>query len=105
MNIIIGILGFSVGLFLWSFILGGLFGLLPIRRKLNKEGRLKSVGWLKIALVVIIPTLVILLSAKFITPFFIGTLPAGIIMLLNLGKVNENLIQSELSKLEGSHEK
>ena len=105
MEIVLGLVGFFVGLFLWSFILGGLFGLLPTRRKLYKAGKVKHIGWLKIMLVVAIPTVILILTAIFINPFFIGTLPAGLVMLFNVGKVNNGIRQSELDKLEVNDER
>ena len=99
MEIVLGIVGFIVGFFLWVLLVIGLFAVLPERRKAHKDGLLKSVGWTKILPYVAIPLLVFLLSAVYLTPFFLGTLPAGVLILFNVRKIADENRQKERARI------
>lgn len=89
-----------VGIFLWSNVLGCLFATLPIQTKLVKSGVLKKVDWVKIIGSIFFAVIVFSVTAVFLRPFFIGTLPAGVIMLFNIGKLRAEELEQISESLE-----
>ena len=101
MEIILLIVGFFLGLFLWSNIIGSIFASLPLRMKMKKEGVIDKVGWLYIIGPMIIPIVVLAVTAKYLPAFFFGSVGAGITILFNIkGLKNEaaaNFVKEEFS--------
>ncbi|MEX2006801.1 MAG: hypothetical protein WD877_01320 [Candidatus Saccharimonadales bacterium] len=87
MEILIGLAGLIVGLFLWSNIYGGLFATLPIVMKLKKSGDIKQIKWGQLLGSVVLASLILLAAAIWVKPFFAGAVVAGAIMLFNIGKL------------------
>lgn len=98
MEIILGTLGFFIGLFLWSNILGSFFGTLSIERHLVKTNQQQNVRWAKIIFPVIFAVLVLILTFILLRPFFIGTIPAAIVMLFNIGNLKSEAFKNHITE-------
>ena len=103
MELAIGLLGFFVGLFLWSNIYGSLFGTLPLEKKLVKAHVLKKVNWAKIIAPILFAVIVLGVTAIFAKSFFIGTLPAGVVMLFNIGKLRREAAENLHNETTGKN--
>lgn len=101
LDLILLIVGFFIGLFLWSNIIGSLFATLPLRMKMKKEGVIDKIGWLYIIGPMLIPIVVLIVTAKYFPAFFFGSVGAGITILFNIkGLKNEaaaNFVKEEFS--------
>jgi hypothetical protein len=91
-EIIFGVIGFFVGLFLWSTIYGRI-----MEMYLRKSMHLPSN--LAVCLVSILITAGILaLGSIFITGFIYGAVVSGIVMLFNIGKLKNEVIETIQNK-------
>lgn len=105
MNIItiaLGISGFIAGLFLWSNIIGSLFGTIPIASKLKRQGIIKREDYslLKMLAPVVLPLIIFVLSYFYFRIFLYASLISLVLILLSLGKLRqeayENLINEQV---------
>ena len=94
MNYLIGLFGLVVGLFLWSNILGSLFGTLPVEKMLKQSGKINNVSYLRIILPIIFSGAILLVSALFWKYFFYGSIVGGVLMLFNLGKLRGEALEN-----------
>lgn len=99
-NIIIAIISWAVGLFLWSNIIGSLFAALPFRLKLKKIGEVKSVQWHFILVPIVWSILAIIILSYFSTAFFIGSSIAGVMILFRIGELRKEEIEKYMSSQE-----
>jgi hypothetical protein len=101
MELLIFTAGFFIGLFLWANIIGSIFAALPIRLKMKKEGVIKKVGWIHIVGPLILPAIILTLSAIYLKPFFYGSLIGAVLMLFSISglrrEASENFIREEFS--------
>lgn len=99
MNYIFGILGLVVGIFLWSSIWGTLFATLPLRLKLKNDGEIESVKWPTLILgPIVFASVVLLLSYIYLTPFFYGSVIAGLVMLTQIGNLKREAVENYLEE-------
>lgn len=94
MNIVIGIVGFAIGLFLWSSVLGSLFATLPLQKQLKKAGEIKDIHWASVLLPILFAGVVLGLTAIFAKTFFYGSLVGGVCMLFNIGKLKREAFEN-----------
>lgn len=106
MEIIIGLIGFIFGLFLWASILGTLLYTFPMLKQLKYSPLNKDMGyqviWLKEALPILLPALVLLTGLLFVPEFFIGTLPALVLMSINLKGLRKEAVNRINSRFKVS---
>jgi len=101
-TIILGILGFIAGLFLWSNILGSVFVTIPIANKLKKQGIIKPEDYslLKMLAPIILPVIIFVLSFFYFRIFLYTSLISLLLIFLSLGKLRqeayENLINEQV---------
>lgn len=94
MELVIGLIGWIVGLFLWSNIFGSLFATLPIVMKLKKSGDIKEIKWMPIIGSVIFAAVVLGSAAIWARAFFTGALVGGVFILFSLGKLRREAIEN-----------
>lgn len=100
MEIIMGIIGFFAGLFLWSNILGSIFATLPVEKQMVKAGVIPSVRWTKIMVPITFAVIVLAATVILAKTFFYGSLVAGFILLFNIGKLRSEALQNFKEDME-----
>lgn len=99
MNYVFGAIGLVVGIFLWSSIWGSLFATLPLRLKMKKAGEIKSIKWPTLVLgPIIFASTVLILSYVFLTPFFYGSVIAGVVMLTQIGNLKREAVENYIEE-------
>ena len=94
MTIVIGLVGWVVGMFMWSNIIGSLLATLPKVMKLRKAGLIKEVKWLTI-LGPTIFSLIILVIAYFLSrTFFYAALFGGLLILFNYRSLKREAVEN-----------
>lgn len=96
-GLLIGFIGWVVGLFLWSNILGSIFATLPLRRKLLRTGEIKKMNWPVIIVPIVWSSLVLIVVSAFSTTFMYGSLWAGIMIIFSVNKLKAEAIESYLA--------
>lgn len=99
LDIVWGILGLIVGLFVWSAFWGTLFATIPVKLRAKREGLIKSVKPALIFGQLLFSVAVILLMYAFLTPMFYGSLVASVLILFSVQKLRaeavENLMRTD----------
>ncbi|MDO8591544.1 MAG: hypothetical protein Q7R60_01290 [bacterium] len=94
MEMLYGLIGWAIGLFLWSSILGGLFATLPLVIRLKKSGDIKQIKWVPIIGSVMIAVVVLVAIAVWARQLFTGALVASVFILFSLGKLKREAIEN-----------
>lgn len=104
MELLIGAVGFIVGLFLWSNIIGNLFATTPILRSLKRSGSIQKIKWFPIIGGVLFASLVLLASAIWLRPFFIGSLVAGVMIFFRIPQLKNEAMDNIKSDYPRPHQ-
>jgi 4-hydroxybenzoate polyprenyltransferase len=105
MDIALGLLGFIVGVFMWSNIYGSIFGTMPVERKAVKAGLSKKINWAMVIIPIIIAIVILTIAAKFSKNFFYGSIVAAFIMLFQIHKLRIEAVQNFQEKYERENTK
>lgn len=87
-GIVFGVLGFIMGLFLWSTVFGRFIEIVLTKKASLPNNTLLSILSLIIGLVLLG------LGSYYLDGFMIGAIASGIAMLFNIGKLQQEVIES-----------
>ncbi len=94
MELVIGLIGWIIGLFLWSNIIGNLFATTPILLNLKRSGYIKHIKWLPVIGGILFATSVLIATGIWLRPFFIGSLAAGVIILFKIPGLRSEALEN-----------
>ena len=99
-GILLFVVGWLVGLFLWSNILGSIFATLPLRMQLMREGIIKTMNWPYIIIPIIWSSIALILASIFSSEFLYGSLVAGVMIFFRIHKLKDEATESFLQSRE-----
>lgn len=99
-GILLFLVGWVVGLFLWSNILGSIFATLPLRMQLMREGVVKTMNWSIIVIPIIWSSIALIIASIYSTEFLYGSLVAGVMIFFQIHKLKAEATESFLQSSE-----